>query len=167
MKSSTQGLVQTWETQTKSNPTKRRRRVISEQEEGLEKKIKKEIDKLKFYLEEGDELLEYCDYSEIALTCKGTDEIQDRLNDLVSTLQELKIDRGISTQRDVRQWKKELKTTYALILEMKTKLSKVLDKRERRKGKRPRRRNSEPNSSRKSYLDAKSNNERRNFGKKR
>lgn len=128
MKSSTQGLVQTWETQTKSNPTKRRRRVISEQEEGLEKKIKKEIDKLKFYLEEGDELLENCDYSEIALTCKGTDEIQDRLNDLVSTLQELKIDRGISTQRDVRQWKKDLKATYALILEMKTKLRSLSSK---------------------------------------
>ena len=68
---------------------------ISEQEEDLEKKIKKEIDKLKFYLEEGDELLESCDYSEIALTYKRTDEIQDRLNDLVSTLRELKIDRGI------------------------------------------------------------------------
>ena len=35
---------------------------ISEQEQDLEKKIKKEIDKLKFYLEEGDELLESCDY---------------------------------------------------------------------------------------------------------
>lgn len=30
--------------------------VISEQEEGLEKKIKKVMDNLKFYLEEGDEL---------------------------------------------------------------------------------------------------------------
>ena len=76
---------------------------MSKQEQGLEKKIRKEIDKLKFYLEEGDELLENCDYGEIALTCKRTDEIQDRLNDLMSTLQELKIDRGISTQREVRQ----------------------------------------------------------------
>ena len=41
---------------------------ISGQEEDLEKKIKKEIDKVEFYLEEGDELLENCDYSEIALT---------------------------------------------------------------------------------------------------
>ena len=67
---------------------------ISEQEQDLEKKIKKEIDKLKFYLEEGDELLESCDYGKIAITCKRTDEIQDRLNDLMSTLQEIKIDRG-------------------------------------------------------------------------
>ena len=43
---------------------------ISEQEQDLEKKIKKEIDKLKFYLEEDDDLLESCDYSEIALTGK-------------------------------------------------------------------------------------------------
>ena len=101
---------------------------ISGHKKDLEKKIKKEIDKLKFYLEEDDELLEDCDYSEIALTCKRTDEIQDRLNDLVSTL-----------------WRRESEV----------------------KVKRPRRRNSEPNSSRKSNLDAKSNNKRRNFGKKR
>ena len=42
-------------------------RNISEQEHDLEKKIKKEIDKLTFYLEEGDELLESCDYGEIAV----------------------------------------------------------------------------------------------------
>lgn len=106
---------------------------IPEQEEDLKKKIKKEIDKLKFYLEESDELLESCDYSEIALACKRADEIQDRLNDLMSTLQELKIDRGTSTQRPVRQWKKDLKATNALLLGMKTKLSKVLEERERSK----------------------------------
>lgn len=59
-------------------------------------------------------------YSEIALTCKQKDEIEDHLNDLMSTLQELKIDCGISTQREVRQWKKDIKGTYALLLEMKT-----------------------------------------------
>ena len=48
---------------------------VSEQEQDLEKKIKKDIDKLTFYLEEGDELLENCDYSEIALTRKRTDGI--------------------------------------------------------------------------------------------
>ena len=48
---------------------------VSEQEQDLEKKIKKDIDKLTFYLEEGDELLENWDYSEIALTRKRTDEI--------------------------------------------------------------------------------------------
>ena len=65
----------------------------------------------------------------------------------------------------MRQWKKDLKATYAPLLEMRTKLSKVLEERER--SKRLRRRNSEPNSSRRSNLDAKSNNKRRNFGKKR
>ena len=105
----------------------------SQQEQDLKKKIRKEIDKLKFYLEEGDELLENCDYSEIALTCKRTDEIQDLLNDLMSTLQDLKIDRGISTQREVRQWKNDLKATYTPLLGMKTRLSKVLEERERSK----------------------------------
>ncbi|XP_068738985.1 uncharacterized protein [Montipora capricornis] len=51
----------------------------------------------------------------------------------MSTLQELKIDRRISTQRAMRQWKKDLKATYAPLLEMKTKLSKVLEERERSK----------------------------------
>ena len=41
---------------------------MPQQEQDLEKKIRKEIDKLKFHLEEGDELLENCDYGEIALT---------------------------------------------------------------------------------------------------
>ena len=81
----------------------------------------------------------------------------------MSTLQELKIDRRIS-----RQWRKDLKATYAPLLEMKTKLSKVLEERESEvKVKRPRRRNSELNSSRRSNLDAKFNNKRRNFRKKR
>ena len=51
----------------------------------------------------------------------------------MSTIQEQKIDSGISTQRAVRQWKKDLKATYAPLLEMKTKLSKVLEERERSK----------------------------------
>ena len=128
---STRGLEQTW--QTDHEKSDQGETGMSQQEQDLEKKIKKEIDKLKFYLEESDELLENCDYSEIALTCKRTDEIQDRLNDLMSTLQELKIDHGISTQREVRQWKKDLKATYAPLLEMKTTLSKVLEERERNK----------------------------------
>ena len=48
---------------------------VSEQEQDLEKKIKKDIDKLTSYLEGGDELLENFDYSGIALTRKRTDEI--------------------------------------------------------------------------------------------
>jgi len=51
----------------------------------------------------------------------------------MSTLQELKINRGISTQREVRQWKKDLKATYVPLLEMKTKLSKMLEEKERNK----------------------------------
>ena len=125
---------------------------ISEQD--LEKKIKKEIDKLKFYLEEGDDLLENCDYSEIALTCKRTDEIQNRLNDLMSTLQELKIERGISMQRARRQWKKgpECHIRGASGNENQAELG--LWRRENEvKVKKLRKRNLESNSSRRSNLD--------------
>ena len=51
----------------------------------------------------------------------------------MSILQEQKIDCRISMQRAVRQWKKDLKATYTPLLEMKTKLSKVLEERERSK----------------------------------
>ena len=46
--------------------------VVTEEERVLEKKIKKEIDKLNFYLEEADDLLKSEDYNEIKLTCKHT-----------------------------------------------------------------------------------------------
>lgn len=77
---------------------------MSQQEKDLEKKIKKEIDKLKFYLEEGNELLENCDYSEITVTCKRTDEIQDRLNDHLSTLRPWNIDaeRGETVEKGLK-----------------------------------------------------------------
>ena len=42
----------------------------TEGEQELERKIKKEIDKLKFYLEESDELLDAADFSELKSTCK-------------------------------------------------------------------------------------------------
>ncbi len=50
----TQGPAQTWETQTTRNPTEA---GTSQQEQDLKKKIRKGIDKLKFYLEEGNKLL--------------------------------------------------------------------------------------------------------------
>jgi len=50
-----QDLAQTWKTRTR-NPTEVRQACQQEQE--VENKIKKEIEKLKFYLEEGEELFE-------------------------------------------------------------------------------------------------------------
>ena len=105
---------------------------VAEEERELERKIKKEIEKLQFYLEESEELLETEDFNEIKLTCKRTEEIQDRLNDFVSNPQELKIERGNITQRAVRQWKKDLKSTYAPLLDKRTKLCKAIEDRERK-----------------------------------
>ena len=105
---------------------------VAEEERELERKIKKEVEKLQFYLEESEELLETEDFNEIKLTCKRTEEIQDRLNDFVSNLQELKIEQGNITQRAVRQWKKDLKSTYAPLLDKRTKLCKAIEDRERK-----------------------------------
>lgn len=69
--------------------------VESTEEQELERKI---INKLKFYLEESEELLDAGDFNEIKLTCKRTEEIH-RLNNLVSNLQELKLELEIVTQR--------------------------------------------------------------------
>ena len=57
---------------------------ISEEEKALERKIETEINKLKFYLEGAEELIKEKDFSEIKITCKRTDGIQERLNDHVS-----------------------------------------------------------------------------------
>ena len=57
---------------------------ITQEEKDQEKKIRKEIEKLQFHLEEVDELIEGENFSEIKQVCKRTLEIQDKLNDLVS-----------------------------------------------------------------------------------
>ena len=61
---------------------------LSEEEKNVEKEIKKEIDKLDYYLGDIEELTENDDFKEMVAVCKRTDEILDRLNDLVSQMQE-------------------------------------------------------------------------------
>jgi NTP pyrophosphatase (non-canonical NTP hydrolase) len=82
---------------------------VDEQEKILESKISKAVDKLKFYLEKTDELIENNEISELRVASKRTDEIRDELNDLISHVQELKLDSGNTTQRAIRLWKKDLK----------------------------------------------------------
>ena len=55
---------------------------LSEDENKFEKDIKKEIDKLDYYLGDTEELIESSDFKEMAVVCKRTDEILDRVNDL-------------------------------------------------------------------------------------
>ncbi len=82
---------------------------ITLEEEKFEKEIAIEINKLQFYLEDIDELIESQDILEIKVTSKRTDEILDRLNELVLKTQELKIEKA-HIQRSVRQGKKEVKS---------------------------------------------------------
>ncbi|XP_028415672.1 uncharacterized protein LOC114539136 [Dendronephthya gigantea] len=101
----------------------------NEKERELETKMNKEIEKLKYYLEQTDELIEERDYKEIETVSKRSEFILDEIYNLVSTMQELKLDRGEYTARAIRQWKKTAKETYSpWVLEL-SKLQNILAKR--------------------------------------
>ena len=53
----------------------------------------------------------------------------DRLSDLISHDEELRIDSGASS-RSVRQWKKDIKSSYATLIADKERLSKTLKNRQ-------------------------------------
>lgn len=103
---------------------------ISEEEKQFEKEIGLEINKLEYYLEDVDELIESQDLKEIKVTSKRVDEIFDKLNDLVLKVQELKLEKG-HTQRSVRQWKKDVKSKYAALVTQKGRLVKTLEDKEK------------------------------------
>ena len=72
-----------------------------EDEQRLEGEIQKEINKLKYFLEETDDLIQIKDSTEMEIVTKRTDKIVDRLSNLISHDEELKIDSGASS-RSVR-----------------------------------------------------------------
>lgn len=80
---------------------------LSEEERKFERDIKKETDKLDYYLGDIEKLIESGDFKEMAIVYKRTDEILDRLNDFVSQMPELNLERDVYTSREVRQWKKD------------------------------------------------------------
>ena len=57
--------------------------------------VEKEIEKLKYYLEESDEIMEEGNFVEIEVTHNRTTAIHDKLCNLIAHVQELKIERGI------------------------------------------------------------------------
>ena len=73
-------------------------------EQQLEKEIDKEILKLKYFLDETDELIKLRDYTEMDIANGRAEKIVSKLSDLVSQVEELKIDHGVSG-RSVRRWK--------------------------------------------------------------
>ena len=74
----------------------------SDEEQRLIKEIDKEIEKVKYFMEEIDELIEIPDYSEMEIVNKRAVKIITKLSDLISQTEELKIERGLSP-RKVRQ----------------------------------------------------------------
>ena len=76
-------------------------RHICEDEQKLEKEIDKEIQKLKSFLDETDELIKLRDYTEMDITNRRAEKIVGTLSDLISKVEELKIDHAVSP-RSVR-----------------------------------------------------------------
>jgi hypothetical protein len=100
---------------------------VDKQEKILESKITKAVDKLKYYLKGTDELIENNEISELRIASKRTNKIRDELNDLISRIQELKLDSGKATQTAIRLWKKDLKASFAPLLEKNEKINGVLE----------------------------------------
>ena len=98
-------------------------------EQHLEDEKQKEINKLKYFLEGTDDLIQIKDYTEMEIVTKRAEKIVDRLSDLISHAEELKIDSGVSP-RSVRQWKKEVKASYTALIADKERLSKTLKNRQ-------------------------------------
>ena len=68
-----------------------------EDEQQLEKEIDKEIHKLKYFLDETDELIKLRDYTEMDIANRRAEKIIGKLSDLISQVEELKIDHGVSS----------------------------------------------------------------------
>ena len=99
-----------------------------DEEKLLEGEIEKEVKKLKYFLEKTDDLIQLKDYVEMEIANKRADRIIDKLADLISQAEELKIDNGASS-RSVRQWKKDVKSRYATLMADKERLPKILKNR--------------------------------------
>ena len=102
---------------------------VNEDEKKFEDEINKEISKLKYFLEEADELIENRDYAEMDILDKRAGKIINKLTDIIAQTEELKLDNG-TTPRAVRQWKKDVRTKYLSLVEDKEKLSREVKRRQ-------------------------------------
>ncbi len=83
------------------------------------------IAKLRFYAGQFDDLVEENDKQEIELTVDRMNKIQQQILTLISVIQEKEIENGVS-DRDVRQWKREIKSQYSPFIQERDKLQMVL-----------------------------------------
>ena len=99
--------------------------ITALQVDQLTRDVETEIAKLKFYADQSDDLVEDNDKQEIELVVDRMNKIHKIILTLISQIQERKIENG-EKDRDVRQWKKEMKSTYSPFLEERDKLIAVL-----------------------------------------
>ena len=76
------------------------------------KRLKKKIHKLKNFLGETDDLIQLKGYTEMEIKNSQAEKIREKFSDLISHLEELKIDPEI-TARSMRQWKNDMKARYS------------------------------------------------------
>ena len=91
-------------------------------------------------MEATDELIETNDFEEIQVAVKQATKITSKLSDLISQLEEFKIDNGETHARTVRQWKKDVKSRYSKWLGHKDNLSEALATKDQRSQKESERR---------------------------
>jgi len=104
---------------------------LTAEEKDKEQRINKEIEKLEFFLEDAKESKENDDYEELKTVINKCNAIHDKINEMITNLQELKLELGTATNRSIRQWKKTLKARCTPLLETKVKLQKSLEKKRR------------------------------------
>ena len=104
--------------------------VVSEMEKKLEDDINKEISKLKYFLEETDELIRNKDYDEMGNLHKRAEKITDKLADIIAQAEELKLDSGV-TPHAAGQWKKDVRSRYLSLVQDKNKLLREIQDKQR------------------------------------
>ena len=100
---------------------------VNPEEQRLEGSIDKEIAKLRYFLEETDQIITEKNYGEMEAVNNRAAKILDKISELILQAEELKIDNG-KTSCSVRQWKKETKSKYAEFIEHKERLVQQLKK---------------------------------------
>ena len=84
-----------------SEPLKEMSTHEAEGVEQLESEIQKEIAKLQFYLEETDELLQSKDYDEMTIVEARTTKISEKLSELITHKQEMKIEHQNTSRNEI------------------------------------------------------------------
>ena len=83
-------------------------------------------------MEQADELIGSNDFLEMEIAVKQGTQIVNKITDLISQLEGMKLDFGVSA-RDVRQWKKDKKNEFSPFIQENDKISQILSARQRQR----------------------------------